>query len=82
MNWCVENKKKYLNFIPTTYKLDKRNLDKKMLEDLFKSNKKWIVKPINGSFRAGIHVVKDYKGINKLDGTIYKRTLDTSRLYR
>ena len=64
VNWCVENnKKKYLNFIPTTYKLDKRNLDKKMLEDLFKSNKKWIVKPINGSFRAGIHVVKDYKGL-------------------
>ena len=39
------NKKQYLDFIPTTYKLDKRNLDKKMLQNLFKDDKKWIVKP-------------------------------------
>ena len=64
VNWCIKNnKKKNLKFIPTTYKLDKRKLDKVFLEKLFKGNEKWIVKPINGSFRAGIHVVADYDGL-------------------
>ena len=62
VTWCINNnKKEYLKFIPTTYKLDKRKLDEKFLKKLFKSNYKWIVKPINGSFRAGIHVIVTYE---------------------
>jgi len=64
VKWCKENN--YLNklyFIPKTYKLNKKNLNKKFLKLLFQKNYKWIVKPINGSFRAGIHVVQNYNNL-------------------
>ena len=64
VKWCINNKlDNKLRFIPTTYKISKTNMNKVLLEKLFKKNNKWIIKPINGSFRAGIHVVKSYKDL-------------------
>jgi hypothetical protein len=66
IKWCINNKlDNKLRFIPTTYKISKTNINHKFLKKLFKQNNKWIIKPINGSFRAGIHVIKSYNDLIK-----------------
>ena len=65
VKWCKKNKKKVPDYIPETHLIIKNNMDKKQLENLFKNNKKWIVKPENASFRAGIHVVNNYNSLNE-----------------
>ena len=68
VNWCKKNNKKVPDYIPKTYFFNKTNMTKekiKLLKSLFVNNKKWIVKPQNASFRAGIHVVNSYKKLEK-----------------
>ena len=60
VKWCKNNNKlNKLVFIPETYRINKNNLNLKLLHKLFEKKNKWIIKPINGSFRAGIHVIKN-----------------------
>jgi len=63
VEWCKKNKKEVPDYIPETHLIIKNDLNEKKLRDLFKNNKKWIVKPENASFRAGIHVVNNYEGL-------------------
>ena len=63
VDWCKKNNKKVPDYIPETHLIHKNNINEKFLKDLFKDNKKWIVKPENASFRAGIHVVNNYNSL-------------------
>mgnify|MGYP003948509197 CR=1 FL=1 len=63
VEWCKKNKKEVPDYIPETHLIIKNNLKEKKLRNLFKNKKKWIVKPENASFRAGIHVVNNYEGL-------------------
>lgn len=63
VEWCKKNKKEVPDYIPETHLIIKNDLKEKKLRDLFKNKKKWIVKPENASFRAGIHVVNNYEGL-------------------
>ena len=60
MDWCKKNKMERPDYIPVTYLIHKNNINEKFLKSLFVDKKKWIVKPENASFRAGIHVVNNY----------------------
>ena len=51
------------DYIPVTYLIHKNNINEKFIRKLFINNKKWIVKPENASFRAGIHVVNNYDNL-------------------
>tara|TARA_B100001175_G_scaffold241831_1_gene208159 strand:- start:533 stop:1570 length:1038 start_codon:yes stop_codon:yes gene_type:complete len=59
--YCKKINKEVPYYIPKTYLINKTKMNKDELEDIFKNKKKWIVKPENASFRAGIHVVNNYK---------------------
>ena len=59
-DWIHSKGKKMPKYMPDTYLIDKTNLDENLLKGLFEKKKKWIVKPENASFRAGIHVVTSY----------------------
>lgn len=61
IDWCKNNNKTVPDYIPVTYLIHKNNMDEKFLRKLFINKKKWIVKPENASFRAGIHVVNNYE---------------------
>ena len=61
VDWCKKNNKEVPDYIPVTYLIHKNNMDEKFLRKLFINKKKWIVKPENASFRAGIHVVNNYE---------------------
>ena len=63
IDWCKKNNKSVPDYIPVTYLIDKNNIDETFIKGLFKSEKKWIVKPENASFRAGIHVVNNYNSL-------------------
>ena len=60
VNWCKKNNKLVPDYIPETYLIKKDELDSDFLRSLFVEKKKWIVKPENASFRAGIKVVNEY----------------------
>jgi len=60
MDWCKKNKMERPDYIPVTHLIHKNNINEKLLKSLFADKKKWIVKPENASFRAGIHVVNNY----------------------
>ena len=60
VDWCKKNKKTVPDYIPETHLIIKNDLNEKFLRNLFVNKKKWIVKPENASFRAGIHVVNNY----------------------
>lgn len=64
-DYCKKNKKEIPYYIPKTVLINKTKLNKKKLKDLFKDKKKWIVKPENASFRAGIHVTNTYSDLMK-----------------
>ena len=63
VDWCKKNNREVPDYIPETHLIHKNNINEKFLNDLFKNNKKWIVKPENASFRAGIHVVNNYNSL-------------------
>ena len=63
VEWCKKNKKEIPDYIPETHLIIKNDLKEKKLRNLFKDKKKWIVKPENASFRAGIHVVNNYESL-------------------
>ena len=63
VDWCKKNKMKVPDYIPETHLIHKNNIDEKFVKNLFKDKKKWIVKPENASFRAGIHVVNNYDNL-------------------
>ena len=63
VDWCKKNKKEVPDYIPETHLIIKNDLNEKKLRNLFKNKKKWIVKPENASFRAGIHVVNNYESL-------------------
>ena len=63
VEWCKKNKKEIPDYIPETHLIIKNDLKEKKLRNLFKNKKKWIVKPENASFRAGIHVVNNYESL-------------------
>lgn len=63
VDWCKKNKKKVPDYIPETHLIIKNDLDEKKLRKLFVNKKKWIVKPENASFRAGIHVINNYESL-------------------
>ena len=63
IEWCKKNNKPIPDYIPETHLINKNDIDKKFLTNLFKNKKKWIVKPENASFRAGIHVVNNYNSL-------------------
>ena len=63
VEWCKKNNKKVPDYIPETHLVIKNKIDEKNLRSLFKNKKKWIVKPENASFRAGIHVVNNYNSL-------------------
>ena len=58
----------------------------KVLEKLFNKPNKWIIKPINGSFRAGIHVVHNINSlldwINQYINTYDNINYRSCRVYR
>ena len=62
---CKKNKKEVPDYIPVTYLIHKNKIDEQFLRKLFINGKKWIVKPENASFRAGIHVVNSYDSLKK-----------------
>ena len=67
-NYCKKKNKPIPDYIPKTYLIKKSYLNKPQFKKncnnkLFKNNKKWIVKPENASFRAGIHVVNSYDSL-------------------
>ncbi len=74
IDWCKTKNKKVPDYIPKTYLIttaminsnDKKVTDK--FKDLFKNKKKWIVKPENASFRAGIKVVDSYNDMTEQIG--------------
>lgn len=74
IDWCKKNNKVVPDYIPKTYLITTRIIesnDKKIIDkfkSLFKNNKKWIVKPENASFRAGIQVVNSYKHMTEWIG--------------
>ena len=61
--WCVKNNKTVPDYVPVTYLIQKNNIDEKFLKSLFVNKNKWIVKPENASFRAGIKVVNNYNSL-------------------
>ena len=63
--WKEKYNKPVPDYIPDTYLILKNKLDRPFLEKLFKNKKKWIVKPENASFRAGIHVVNNFKDLKE-----------------
>ena len=63
VEWCKKNKKEIPDYIPETHLIIKNDLKEQKLRNLFKNKKKWIVKPENASFRAGIHVVNNYEDL-------------------
>ena len=63
VDWCKKNNMEVPDYIPETHLIDKNNIDVKIIKKLFENKKKWIVKPENASFRAGIHVVNNYNSL-------------------
>lgn len=63
LNWCKKNNIKVPDYIPETHLLKKNNMDESFFRKLFVNKKKWIIKPENASFRAGIHVVNNYEDL-------------------
>tara|TARA_B110001452_G_scaffold27923_1_gene21892 strand:+ start:870 stop:2012 length:1143 start_codon:yes stop_codon:yes gene_type:complete len=63
VDWCKKNNKEVPDYIPETHLIHKNNIDEKLVKKLFENKKKWIVKPENASFRAGIHVVNNYNSL-------------------
>lgn len=63
VDWCKKNNKEVPDYIPETHLIHKNNIDEKLVKKLFENKKKWIVKPENASFRAGIHVVNNYASL-------------------
>ena len=66
VDWCKKKNKVVPDYIPKTYLIttnmietnDTKTMNK--YKNLFKDEKKWIIKPENASFRAGIQVVNSY----------------------
>jgi len=63
VDWCKKNNKEVPDYIPETHLIHKNNIDEKLVKKLFENKKKWIIKPENASFRAGIHVVNNYASL-------------------
>ena len=63
VDWCKKNNKEVPDYIPETHLIHKNNIEEKLVKKLFENKKKWIVKPENASFRAGIHVVNNYASL-------------------
>ena len=63
VDWCKKNNKEVPDYIPETHLIHKNKIDEKLVKKLFENKKKWIVKPENASFRAGIHVVNNYNSL-------------------
>lgn len=63
VDWCKKNNKAVPDYIPETHLIHKNKIDEKLIKKLFENKKKWIVKPENASFRAGIHVVNNYNSL-------------------
>jgi len=63
VDWCKKNNKAVPDYIPETHLIHKNKIDEKLVKKLFENKKKWIVKPENASFRAGIHVVNNYNSL-------------------
>ena len=63
LDWCKKNKIKVPDYIPETHLLKKNDIDESFFRKLFVNKKKWIIKPENASFRAGIHVVNNYEDL-------------------
>ena len=61
--WCEENGKIMPDYVPVTYLINKEKIDEKFIKQLFINKNKWIIKPENGSFRAGIKVVNNYNSL-------------------
>ena len=64
--YCKKNNKHIPYYIPKTVLINKMKINKKKeneLKLLFNNKKKWIIKPENASFRAGIHVVNNYNNM-------------------
>ena len=62
-DWCEKKNRPVPDYIPVTHLINKNEIDEKFLKYLFINKNKWIVKPENASFRAGIKVVNNYDSL-------------------